>query len=309
MQYSLDGTTWQATVPTGLNAGGYTVSYKVKGSDNYTDSEVATVNATIAKAQLTDVTLAQTELTCNGQEQTVAVSSVKAGEIDVPNTGYTVSYENNTSVGTATVTVTGQGNFAGSKSAEFVILRDMSNVFAAGNGWATYVAAEDLALPEGVTAYTVSAVSITDVTAQAIDYIPAGVGILLNRADVTVTNIKAAAYDGTTTTIESMLVGSATEASVLTANTDFVLYRDEFVLSSVTTCAAGRAYLPAPSDNALTRSLNITIGNTTAIEAVEMSGNGQETMEGWYDLNGRRLQGKPTAKGLYIRHGKKVIVK
>ena len=309
MQYSLDGTTWQATVPTGLNAGGYTVSYKVKGSDNYTDSEVATVNATIAKAQLTDVTLAQTELTCNGQEQTVAVSSVKAGEIDVPNTGYTVSYENNTSVGTATVTVTGQGNFAGSKSAEFVILRDMSNVFAAGNGWATYVAAEDLALPEGVTAYTVSAVSTTEVTAQAIDYIPAGVGILLNRADVTVTNIKAAAYDGTTTTIESMLVGSATEASVLTANTDFVLYRDEFVLSSVTTCAAGRAYLPAPSDNALTRSLNITIGNTTAIEAVEMSGNGQETMEGWYDLNGRRLQGKPTAKGLYIRHGKKVIVK
>ena len=28
----------------------------------------------------------------------------------------------------------------------------------------------------------------------------------------------------------------------------------------------------------------------------------------WYDLNGRRLSGKPTAKGIYIRKGKKVII-
>jgi hypothetical protein len=28
-----------------------------------------------------------------------------------------------------------------------------------------------------------------------------------------------------------------------------------------------------------------------------------------YDLQGRKLQGKPTAKGLYINHGRKIIVK
>ena len=30
---------------------------------------------------------------------------------------------------------------------------------------------------------------------------------------------------------------------------------------------------------------------------------------GWYDLSGRRLQGKPTEKGVYIQNGKKTIIK
>jgi hypothetical protein len=30
---------------------------------------------------------------------------------------------------------------------------------------------------------------------------------------------------------------------------------------------------------------------------------------GWYDLSGRRLQGKPAQKGVYIQNGKKVIIK
>jgi hypothetical protein len=29
----------------------------------------------------------------------------------------------------------------------------------------------------------------------------------------------------------------------------------------------------------------------------------------WYDLNGRKLQGMPTKKGLYILNGRKVVVK
>lgn len=27
----------------------------------------------------------------------------------------------------------------------------------------------------------------------------------------------------------------------------------------------------------------------------------------WYDLNGRRLQGRPTRKGVYLRNGKKTV--
>jgi hypothetical protein len=31
-------------------------------------------------------------------------------------------------------------------------------------------------------------------------------------------------------------------------------------------------------------------------------------MEGeWYSIDGRKLNGKPTTKGIYINHGKKVI--
>ena len=29
----------------------------------------------------------------------------------------------------------------------------------------------------------------------------------------------------------------------------------------------------------------------------------------WYDLNGRKLSGKPAQKGIYINNGKKTIIK
>ena len=29
----------------------------------------------------------------------------------------------------------------------------------------------------------------------------------------------------------------------------------------------------------------------------------------WYDMNGRRLNGKPATKGVYVRDGRKVVVK
>jgi hypothetical protein len=45
---------------------------------------------------------------------------------------------------------------------------------------------------------------------------------------------------------------------------------------------------------------------TTGIETI---GNGQLTMDNWYDLNGRKLQGKPAMKGVYIHNGKKKIIK
>ena len=32
-------------------------------------------------------------------------------------------------------------------------------------------------------------------------------------------------------------------------------------------------------------------------------------MDTWYDLNGRKLNGMPTKKGMYIMNGKKVVVK
>ena len=50
----------------------------------------------------------------------------------------------------------------------------------------------------------------------------------------------------------------------------------------------------------------------TAIDNVQWSMvNGQCSMFNgqWFTLDGRRLQGKPTQKGIYIRNGKKVIVK
>ncbi len=53
LMYSLDGTTYQAAIPTGVAAGSYTIYYKVQGDSNHTDTEAKTVTATIAKKAIT----------------------------------------------------------------------------------------------------------------------------------------------------------------------------------------------------------------------------------------------------------------
>ena len=48
--------------------------------------------------------------------------------------------------------------------------------------------------------------------------------------------------------------------------------------------------------------------NSTGIVSID-SGIGMMDDKGWYTLDGRKLSGKPTVKGIYIKNGKKVIIK
>jgi len=54
--------------------------------------------------------------------------------------------------------------------------------------------------------------------------------------------------------------------------------------------------------------INFGDGETTGIQPIRME-NGTTPAEGTYDLSGRRIQGQPTQKGVYIQNGKKVIIK
>lgn len=122
-----DGTT---TIP----ASAYSVSY----ADNVNASANAKVTVTIAStnanyagtaekkftispAELTKVTLKNSEFIYTFSDITAEVASVKAGELDVPEGGYTVSGNVAKETGTHTVTVTGKGNFTGTATATFTI--------------------------------------------------------------------------------------------------------------------------------------------------------------------------------------------
>ncbi len=51
-------------------------------------------------------------------------------------------------------------------------------------------------------------------------------------------------------------------------------------------------------------------GGTTAIKSIDVDNlSGKVSAEGWYTLNGVKLQGAPTEKGVYIKDGKKVVIK
>jgi len=129
-----DGTT---TIP----ASAYSVSY----ADNVNASANAKVTVTIAStnanyagtaektftispAELTKVTLKNSEFIYTFSDITAEVASVKAGELDVPEGGYTVSGNVAKETGTHTVTVTGKGNFTGNATATFTIKEPVPTV-------------------------------------------------------------------------------------------------------------------------------------------------------------------------------------
>lgn len=54
------------------------------------------------------------------------------------------------------------------------------------------------------------------------------------------------------------------------------------------------------------RVILIDEGGTTGIRILD---DPQADADGWYDLGGRKLPGKPASKGVYIQNGKKVVIK
>jgi hypothetical protein len=73
------------------------------------------------------------------------------------------------------------------------------------------------------------------------------------------------------------------------------------------TIGACRAYFEIDSSSPV-KAFNLNFGEETTSLSEELRVKSEESAD-WFDLNGRRLSGKPTAKGLYIHGGKKVAIK
>ena len=109
-----------------LNNGGINVGdnheVKVTGKGNYTGTVTKTYAITPLSIADANVTLYQLQsYVYDGTAKKPGVREVMVGDITVPTTGYDVSYGENTNVGTATVTLTGKGNFKDAKTVNFTI--------------------------------------------------------------------------------------------------------------------------------------------------------------------------------------------
>ena len=129
--YSLskDGT-YSETIPTGTDAGEYTVWYKVEGDSNHKDSQPESVTATIAPKTVTaTVTVSGGSLTYTGDPLKPNVI-VKDGDTVISPEEYDVSYRDNVNAGTATVTVRNKagGNYTVSGSTTFEIGKAASEI-------------------------------------------------------------------------------------------------------------------------------------------------------------------------------------
>ena len=130
-----NGTDFALTYQNNVNKG--TAKVYIKGKGNYTGSCSLTFSITARPVSTLKITVPS--VTYNGKAQKPAVT-VKYNNYTFKNgTDYTLSYKNNTKIGTATVTVKGKGKLSGTRSVTFKInAKPIKNAVITYNNSLTY---------------------------------------------------------------------------------------------------------------------------------------------------------------------------
>lgn len=222
-------------------------------------------------------------------------------------------------------TISGMGNYSGTLVIRNAIVHFTTDANQAE--WsATFVAesagATDIGhvLPEGIAAYIISGIEGNWAIPEPLDYIPAGVPVLLvaheEKNGFLVKDAKSGDVTLTPITDDQKSYNKLKEVTAESAHFKskqiYVLYKNEFVLTKEGDLGRGKVYMENPNyvtpSSPAPASLHIAWGNVTGIEEVR-SKMEDVISERWYTLDGRCLIGKPTSKGLYIVGGKKIVVK
>lgn len=183
--------------------------------------------------------------------------------------------------------------------------------FGSGNDYDVFFSKEPVFIPSELTAYTVSAIDGSNVKISKIEdgIIPADVPVLLYSETIDDDDFMTSPTEENGSSTSSMLVVVKDEKGQEVALGEvYLLYNDVFYLSQAGTIPQGGIYLPKPVMKARTA---LTIGGDDEATAIipHLSPFTSQLSDAWYSLDGRRLNGKPTAKGVYVNDGKKYIIK
>ena len=266
-----------------------------------------------------------------------AIPTITVKDGDKPlteGTDYTLSYkdkdgkpvtekEMKENLGEYVAVITLKGNYSG-EITEDIIVKYSDITITPKNDWFTFSNAVDMTLPDGLTAYTCK----LDPTGTVVLYylipdakltvnnqriVKGGNGILLHGKAgtkytfkfVSQTPVNDVKQDyGTTQLIPVVKPTHFKKGDI------YVLSNNQFlpITESSTKVPANRAVLKLPAGTAAARVLMLVDSGTTGISAT-LNDNGEMINDSWYTLDGRKLDAKPTRKGMYILNGKKVVIK
>lgn len=223
--------------PAYTDAGSYTVYYEVTKA-NYTPitGSQTVVITTKAIERIMIVEIAAQVYT--GSELTPAATVIDGNIVLTEGIDYAIAYENNVKVGTATITVTGMGNYNGSVQVTFAIVADKT------------------ALAATIDAATAYYESICDRFA----------------------NIAATLHDAIEDAMDIFNDTAATQEDTDAAVTML---------------------------NAAIKAAKEAVEQAQTVKAITI----QQTDDVWYTVDGRRLNGRPHAKGIYICNDRLVVIK
>ena len=324
MQYSLYNETYSTTIPQGKEAQTYTVYYKVVGNDNYSDTEVTTLNVTISAAELDastlndKISLSSTSFEYTGEPQAPTVTITGMTEGTDFNVRYKKGNEQATSekpkdAGTYTIVVVGKGNYSGEVTTNKTFIIEQPKAGIIDNSKPVTV--------DGETFY-----NLTEENAEVID----------NTIQVDIALPSEADTRTTITTTGFLIFSTGTDLNMAIRNLklhNIVIFiftgdlygdssklrlkgsatRDTRAIGDLKLTSGAEYEVISEGDMILTMKLgeeetaftSISVrASSTNINAVEAD----NSTDKWYDLNGKRIN-EPTHKGLYIRNGKKVVIK
>ena len=249
-----------------------------------------------------------------------SVVSVTVAGVALRPEDYTVSWTNDYTARTGTVTITPSGEYSGSTtSIDFDITRKIVISGATGH-YSTYYNydAVPLVTPSGLQANKVTVVNFESgtTTIETIGYLPAGTPVLLYASSGNCNgtyHLKATTGDvpgdcspnyigkgeGDARDYESLMFGKTAI---------YVLRGDKFYKAYSGTLPANRCYIAKPTAGARAIPDYLEIGEgdgTTGLKSIE---NGELKIDNYYDLSGRRVL-YPTKGGVYIYNGKKIVIK
>ncbi len=184
--------------------------------------------------------------------------------------------------------------------------------FGENNIYDVFASKEALFVPSLLLAYTVTAIDGSNVKISEITdgIIPAGVPVLLMSKDTKDDVFMTAASDKEGDTKESLLKAAGEGGQKVALGEVYLLYNDVFYLSQQGIIPEGGIYLPIPeqTDPAVKTRPALTIGGGDAT-GIDDPRSDEAVAPFWYSLDGRRINGVPSRKGIYIVGGKKVIIR
>lgn len=336
-----DGNFTQPTVSTVAttysDVGTYTITPSGAASSNYSIS-YQTGTLTINPKPLSQnsecvlVLLSPNSFDADGNAHYPSVTSIADTDIDPsdghytlrPSTDYTVADVSTASAGVFgntdhiqpdiyTVDITFAGNYSGTYKKPYQIRKKVT----LNETWTTYyegsVNMETMpaasAEVDGFRAYTVSSFSNNSITLTERSYIKKDEPMLLYR-EKTQTNYYPPLAESVSWSGTNLLQAESSNKTIneLKGSGDYsiwILVDGYFVRAKDGTLPAGKCYMKIANGSVSGTRVAIGYTSTDMGETVKEILNDSH----WYTFDGRRLQGPPSRKGIYIVNGKKVVIK
>ncbi len=311
----------------GTNVGTYDVTFTgvnigttMDTSGNCVVTNIVNGTLTISQKSIGDGEVAADDITISFVDNTSDEVEVEHGERPLTSDDYTVSVVDD-GRGYQVATVTGIGNYTGSAK----ISRIKFSFFNSGSddenvkNVATIAASMDIVTPDNMVAYIVTGLNVTkhEVKLTSIEYVPKDVPVLL------LTDSPVEAYTATPKAVTTPADVSRNKLMILPpgrkveATQVYMFHQGQFVLTTAGTLTKYKFCLENPyyelvspvNPDPSNAPLHIVIEGLTGIHEIQTEGVKGTSEDKWFSVDGLRLNGKPTRKGLYIKNGSKIVVK